>query len=155
MLSVYAACAVITNPNSWPLSKNFQYGGSRFQLHPVVFSTRVERLSFWPTWQVMLLLDQRDWSKLLLVANLGRFCADQRACPHELCNIPGCTAVQNTDTPILLSGAFCLSTYTDLSFKSFGFLLIDTLCKCSSHLFWWFFITLWLSGISYIVWERI
>ena len=154
MLSVYAVCAVTANPNSWSRSTNFRYGGSRFQLHPVMFSTLVEHLSFWPTWQVMLLLDQRDWGKLLLVALPETIVFESMSMPTR--------AEQNTwlrgntkyGHPILLSDAFYLSIYTDISFKSFGFILIDTLCECWSHLFWLLFITLLLSGISYIVWER-
>jgi hypothetical protein len=102
------------------------------------------RLCFLPGWSASV-SDRRDrWCCFLIRGtganccswpNLGQFCADQRACQHALCSIPECKTIQNTDTPILLSDAFHLSTYTHISFKSSGFLLIDTLCKCSSHFF--------------------
>ena len=122
-------CAATANPNSWSRSTSFRYGGSRFQLHPVMFSTLVEHLSFWPAWQVMLLLDQRDWGRLFLMTLPGTIVFETMSMPAR--------AEQNTclrgntkyGLPFLLSDAFYLSIYTDISFKSFGVLVIETLCE--------------------------
>ena len=98
-----------------------------------MFSTRVERLSFWPKWQVMLLLDQRDWAKLLIVALPGTIACGSTSTPTSAEQNTWMNSIQNTDTSILLSDSFNLSIYTDISFKSFG--VIDTLCGSSSHPF--------------------
>jgi hypothetical protein len=137
MLSVYAVCAVTANPNSWSSSTDFRHGGSRFQLHPVMFSTLLKHLSFWPTWQVMLLLDQRDWGKPARGITWDN-CVLINEHAHTRWAEYLTARQYKIQTPHLNVWRFYLSIYSDISFKSFGFILIDTICGCLNHFFWWF-----------------